>query len=161
MASRRSPDSAEASGATLVAIGQTCPSRCRWCRSCGGSRRGPGARLTSGGSSDSGAALTSRAAAPTSAVPTTTVAALPNPSTGNGSYTTSTITVGNSPVGVAVDQYAHLAYVANHGSNTVSVIDTRTNRVSATVPVGAGPAGVAAGGRTHTVYVTVSGEDLR
>ena len=38
---------------------------------------------------------------------------------------------------------AQFAYVANAGSNTVSVINTSTNTVTATVPVGAFPDGVA------------------
>ncbi|WP_438303437.1 hypothetical protein ACSHXN_19625 [Streptomyces sp. HUAS TT11] len=37
------------------------------------------------------------------------------------------------------------AYVTNQGSNTVSVIDTATNTVTATVPAGFGPSGVAIG----------------
>jgi YVTN family beta-propeller protein len=38
---------------------------------------------------------------------------------------------------------AQNAYITNNGANTVSVIDTATNRVTATVPVGSEPAGVA------------------
>lgn len=54
--------------------------------------------------------------------------------------------VGAIPVGVAVHPSGIKAYVTNQGHNTVSVIDTATNRVMATVdvaPVGQGPAGVA------------------
>lgn len=47
-----------------------------------------------------------------------------------------------------------LAYVANVGSNTVSVIDPATNRVVATVPVGVSPQGVAVSPVTNRVYVT-------
>lgn len=46
---------------------------------------------------------------------------------------------------------APFAYIANSGSNTVSVIDGATNTVVATLPVGAVPGGVAVNG-TH-VYV--------
>lgn len=46
------------------------------------------------------------------------------------------------------------AYVANNGSNTLSVIDTSANTVVATIPVGAGPQGVAVNPATSRVYVT-------
>jgi len=106
--------------------------------------------LTSSGSSKSGAALTVCAAAPTSAVPTMTVAALRKPSSGNGSYTTDTGTVGNIPAGVAVDQHAHLAPVANYGRST--------HRVIATLPPGAYPAGVMADGKLPIADVTNYGD---
>jgi YVTN family beta-propeller protein len=38
---------------------------------------------------------------------------------------------------------ARYVYIVNWGSNTVSVIDTATNTVTATVNVGNGPSGVA------------------
>ncbi|WP_371411537.1 YncE family protein [Bacillus toyonensis] len=38
-----------------------------------------------------------------------------------------TITVDTGPTGVAVDASAQRAYVANQGSNNVSVINTLTN----------------------------------
>ncbi|WP_248963600.1 hypothetical protein [Sphaerisporangium perillae] len=40
---------------------------------------------------------------------------------------------------VASAQVQEFAYVANQGSNTVSVIDTTTNTVTATVTVGSPP----------------------
>ena len=46
------------------------------------------------------------------------------------------------------------AYITNHGSNTVSVIDTATNTVTATVPVGSSPWGVAVSPDGTRVYVT-------
>jgi len=56
---------------------------------------------------------------------------------------------------------AQNAYITNNQSNNVSVIDTRTNEVTATVPVGAGPWGVAVspdGRKVYTAnwYYTVS-----
>jgi YVTN family beta-propeller protein len=57
---------------------------------------------------------------------------------------------------------AQNAYITNNASsNNVSVIDTRTNKVTATVPVGAGPWGVAVspdGRKVYTAnwYYTVS-----
>ncbi len=47
----------------------------------------------------------------------------------------------------------HTVYVANFGSDTVSVIDGSTYAVIATVPVGKTPDGVAVDPGTHTVYV--------
>ena len=46
------------------------------------------------------------------------------------------------------------AYVTNYNSNTVSVIDTTTNKVTATVPVGISPWGVAVSPDGTRVYVT-------
>jgi YVTN family beta-propeller protein len=53
------------------------------------------------------------------------------------------VTVGPSPVGVAITPDGAFAYVTNAGSDTVSVIDTATNTVTTTVTVGSGPGGVA------------------
>src|SRR5712692_2356931 len=49
---------------------------------------------------------------------------------------------------------APFAYIPNADSNTVSVIDTATNTVTATVPVGEGPHGVAVHPAGTFVYVT-------
>ncbi len=53
-------------------------------------------------------------------------------------------------------QAAPLAYIANSGSNTVSVIDTATDSVVATVNVGSEPAGVAVSPDGSRVYVANS-----
>jgi YVTN family beta-propeller protein len=50
-----------------------------------------------------------------------------------------TVPVGTSPQGVAVTPDGNHAYVANAGSNNVSVIAAATNTVAATVPVGSNP----------------------
>jgi YVTN family beta-propeller protein len=56
-----------------------------------------------------------------------------------------TITVGSAPVGVAVSATpnAGYAYIANQGSNSVSVINPVFNSVVATITVGTFPFGVA------------------
>jgi YVTN family beta-propeller protein len=54
---------------------------------------------------------------------------------------------------------APFAYVANQGSNTVTVIDVSTVRQVATVVVGNSPYGVAASRDGRFVYVTVQGAD--
>ena len=51
-------------------------------------------------------------------------------------------------------QAAPLAYIANFGSNNVSVIDTTSNTVLTTIPVGSSPYAVAATPNGTRVYVT-------
>ena len=48
---------------------------------------------------------------------------------------TSTIPVGNGPMGIAYDSKNGNMYVANFYSNTVSVIDAGTNNVIHTIPM--------------------------
>ena len=69
-------------------------------------------------------------------------ALLPQPSRAMDTVT-ATVTVGTSPVGVAVTPNGAYAYVANGNGGTVSVINTATNTVTATVTVGGSPYGVA------------------
>jgi YVTN family beta-propeller protein len=57
-------------------------------------------------------------------------------------------------LGTATVQAQTRAYVANFGSNTVSVIDIATNTVVATIPVGVEPAGVAITPDGTRAYVT-------
>ncbi len=45
------------------------------------------------------------------------------------------------------------AYITNEGSNSISVIDTTTNKVTATIPVGSNPIGVAVNPNGTKVYV--------
>ena len=54
-----------------------------------------------------------------------------------------TITVGITPVGVAITPDGNFAYVTNFGSNSVTVIGKADNTVTATVGVGTNPHGVA------------------
>jgi YVTN family beta-propeller protein len=68
-----------------------------------------------------------------------------------------TVAVGRFPSGIAVDPVNDRIYVANAGSNSVSVIDGHRNRVIATVGVGARPSGVGVIPATGTVYVANSG----
>ena len=48
---------------------------------------------------------------------------------------------------------AQNAYITNQNSNTVSVIDTATDTISATIPVGLTPEGVAVSPDGRKVYV--------
>jgi YVTN family beta-propeller protein len=72
------------------------------------------------------------------------------------------VTTGEFPIGVAVDQRTHTAYVANLGDNTVSVVNTATCKsedslgcgaIAPTVAVGVGPQNPAIDLATDTVYV--------
>ncbi|ROR92352.1 YncE family protein [Nocardioides aurantiacus] len=61
---------------------------------------------------------------------------------------------GTQPQSVAVDPTTHRAFVANSGSDTVSVLDGVTGALVATVPVGDYPTAVAVDPTTHAVYVS-------
>ncbi|BCK70527.1 hypothetical protein Srufu_044800 [Streptomyces libani subsp. rufus] len=66
------------------------------------------------------------------------------------------IPVGTLPQGITLLPDGTRAYVGNRGSNTVSVIDTATDTVTATIPTGAGPVYVALGPDGTRGYVTVA-----
>jgi len=77
-----------------------------------------------------------------------------------------TITVGNMPSGIAIDQNTDTVYVSNVGDNTVSVFNGATcnaehtsgcTQTPATVPVGLDPLGILADPANHTVYVPDDG----
>ena len=65
--------------------------------------------------------------------------------------------VGKRPYGIAVSPDGSKVYVTNEYSNTVSVIDTATNTVTATVPVESYPSGVAVSPDGTRVYVVNEG----
>ncbi|MFI1479566.1 YncE family protein, partial [Streptomyces griseofuscus] len=50
-----------------------------------------------------------------------------------------TVTVGDFPIDVVISPDGTTAYVTNEGDDTVSVIDTATQTVTATIPVGTVP----------------------
>lgn len=64
-----------------------------------------------------------------------------------------TVGVGSSPQGVAVNPTGTRVYVTNHNSNNVSVIDTSTDIVVATIGVGTNPVGVAVNPTGTRAYV--------
>ncbi|MBJ8113991.1 YVTN family beta-propeller repeat-containing protein, partial [Bacillus cereus group sp. N6] len=61
---------------------------------------------------------------------------------GSNNGVIATITVGTGPDDIAVNKITNKIYVANYGSNTVSVIDGSNNGVIATISVGSGPEGI-------------------
>jgi YVTN family beta-propeller protein len=64
-----------------------------------------------------------------------------------------TVPVGTGPVQVVVSPSAHLAYVVNQGSNTVSAIDTHLLTVKKVLTVGSGPVAIAVNPPANLVYV--------
>jgi YVTN family beta-propeller protein len=69
------------------------------------------------------------------------------------------VKVGSRPKGVSVAPNGKTAYVANSGSNNVSVIDTSTNTVTDTVKVGFDPDGIAISPDGKKIYVANSGSN--
>jgi YVTN family beta-propeller protein len=69
------------------------------------------------------------------------------------------VTLGGAPAAVALSVDARFAYVSQSASNTVAVVDTRTQQVVARVQVGPGPRALAFGYSINAVvlFVTVSG----
>ena len=67
------------------------------------------------------------------------------------------ITVGRGPIAVAVNPTSERVYVANEGSNTVSVVDATTDQLIATIPVGRLPSSVAINPMTNRIYVASLG----
>jgi len=65
-----------------------------------------------------------------------------------------TIPVGNQADGVAVSPDGTKAYVANRATNTISVINTTTDKVTATIPVGMSPSDLAVSPDGTKVYTT-------
>ena len=60
---------------------------------------------------------------------------------------------------VAVNETTNKAYVVNHNSNSVTVIDGKTGTVIATIQTGTGPESIAVNPLTNRVYVANSGEN--
>ena len=71
---------------------------------------------------------------------------------------TTTLGAGTTPSAVAVNVATNKVYVANKGSNDVTVIDGATNATT-TVAVGTGPAAVAVNPATNKIYVANSGSN--
>src|SRR5438094_5838335 len=68
------------------------------------------------------------------------------------------IPTGQQPMAVAVNETTNKAYVINHNSSSVTVIDGKTRTVIATVKTGAGPEGIAINPLTNRVYVANPGD---
>jgi len=70
-----------------------------------------------------------------------------------------TVPVGQQPMAVAVNETTNRAYIVNHNSGSVTVIDGKTRTVAATIKTGAGPEAVAINAVTNRVYTANSGEN--
>ncbi|HEX9223377.1 MAG TPA: HYR domain-containing protein [Candidatus Acidoferrales bacterium] len=70
--------------------------------------------------------------------------------------TTTTVPAGTSPASVAVNPVTNQVYVVNTGSNSVTVIDGKTDMPTATVTAGSEPVSVAVNPVTNKVYVANS-----
>jgi YVTN family beta-propeller protein len=75
-----------------------------------------------------------------------------------GEAVTATVTAGNRPYAIAVNEITNKIYVANLLSTYVTVIDGSDNR-TATVPVGTNPFAVAVNAETNKVYVVNRGSN--
>jgi YVTN family beta-propeller protein len=95
---------------------------------------------------------TSQAFAATAMTASTTTTTTTKTANASLSATTTPITVGANPDGVAVS--GNRAYVVNGADGSVSVLDTTTNKVVATVPVGSWPQFVAVSPDGARAYVT-------
>jgi len=69
------------------------------------------------------------------------------------------IPAGQQPMAVVVNETTNRAYVANHNSSTVTVIDGKTRAAVATIKTGAGPEAAAVNPVTNRVYTANSGEN--
>jgi YVTN family beta-propeller protein len=75
------------------------------------------------------------------------------------SLSSSGIDVNTFPVGVAVNPNTKKVYVANEYSNTVSVLDTETDKVKSSIKVGIFPYGIDINPLNNRVYVTNRGSN--
>ena len=67
--------------------------------------------------------------------------------------TVATVSVGEAPIGIAVNPNTNMIYVVNQISNTASVIDGKTNGVVKSIAVGKGPISIAVNPNTNMIYV--------
>jgi YVTN family beta-propeller protein len=71
-----------------------------------------------------------------------------------------TIPVGSSPSWVEINPVTNEIYVANSGSNTISVINGSTNSVTSTIPVTYSPESIAVNPITNMIYVVEGKQNL-
>ena len=72
---------------------------------------------------------------------------------------TATIPVGQAPIGAAVNPLTNKIYIANSGSNNVTVIDGFTNNTT-TIAAGASPSAIAVNPATNRIYVANKGASV-
>jgi YVTN family beta-propeller protein len=69
------------------------------------------------------------------------------------------VPVGMNPYGIAYNPRKNNIYVANAGSNSVSVINPTTNTVIDTIPTGTTRVGIAHNPNNNHIYVTNAGSN--
>src|ERR1700724_2406960 len=69
------------------------------------------------------------------------------------------ISTGQQPMAVAVNETTNKAYIVNHNSSSITVIDGKTRTAIATIKSGSGPEAIAINRLTNRVYVVNSGEN--
>ncbi|MEY2920338.1 MAG: hypothetical protein RL261_1643 [Pseudomonadota bacterium] len=82
-----------------------------------------------------------------------------DPRTGIPAAATIALTTGAGPTGIAVAPDGRTAYVSNRDANTVSIVDTATDAVSATLGGFRAPAGIAISPDGKKVLVANGGDD--
>src|SRR5438876_8321881 len=87
------------------------------------------------------------------------ISALPLPAA-HSDVVVATIPVGAEPYAVAVNPVTNKIYVANTGSDSVSVIDGNTNTVTSTIPVGYPPECITVNPITNMIYVCEAYGDI-
>jgi YVTN family beta-propeller protein len=75
------------------------------------------------------------------------------------SASTSSISVGASPTGIAYDTAKGWIYVVSSGTDSVSVISDSTNSIIKTIPVGSIPTGIVYDSGKSAIYVTNHGSN--
>jgi YVTN family beta-propeller protein len=81
----------------------------------------------------------------------------PNTSANNDNDRQSTnITVGRTPVGVAINNRTNMVYVTSFEEDSVNVISAQTNKVIDNIIVGDGQAGISINTKTNRVYIANS-----
>ena len=73
--------------------------------------------------------------------------------------TVATVSVGEGPIGIAVNPNTNMIYVVNQISNTASVIDGKTNGIVKSIAVGKGPISIAVNPNTNMIYEANPGAD--
>lgn len=68
-------------------------------------------------------------------------------------WVAATVTVGDQPASVGIDDRAGRAYVLSRGSGTITVLDTGSLEIVATWEVGSDPVALAVSSRDSTVYI--------
>ena len=71
-------------------------------------------------------------------------------------FSLETITVGSFPIGISINPITNIVYVANNHSDTVSVIDGKTNLIKDEIKVGDAPTGISLKPKTNMMSKTCS-----